>query len=1004
MCESQPSILRLGVDVGGTNTDAVLLDISPGSRRGLVLASAKRPTTSEVTLGIQDAIQSVLQQTQSTLNIQALSIGTTHFVNALVERDPRRLNRVAVIRLCGPFTQGTPPFVGFPYDLRHLLEGPCFLVSGGLQIDGSEIAPIKQQEILDACVEIKRQGIYAVAVCSVFAPIDFEIQQEEQVASIVRQQLESTDVVCSKDVAHIGLLERENATILNASLLQYANQTVKGFQNAAHALKLKCPVFITSNEGTLLTCEQASHLPIRTFSSGPTNSMRGAAFLASLESEIPKQSALVVDIGGTTTDIGMLLPSGFPRQAAARHELCGVLLNFSMPHVASIGLGGGSVVREDPSTGKVTVGPESVGHRITSEALVFGGSTLTATDIIVAAGRASDIGDRSLVSHISSSIIKGAETAIKSMLQNTLDAMKTSSQEVPVYLVGGGSILSPDILSGISRVHRFPHFDVANAVGAAIAQVSGIVDTFEDVSSTSVSEVRSRVEAKAIARAIAAGADPGNVAIIESEAIPIAYTAGRCRFYVKAAGEWSGAQSAWTEATETLTPPTSTTDTTTPRIKPTSSHAFPTANVLPVKTAGDILAYAPKVKKGEWFLSEIDLEWIADGCYILGCGGGGSPLHTFLELREMVRAGEIVRVVDLSSVRSDALVGWGGGMGSPEVSSERLLGNEYNEASDALWKFMGIEKPEALVALEIGGGNGMINMITAATKNYDIPCIDGDFMGRAYPTWHQTTANVYDVSAKGINLLPSAISSGDGNIMIMTKAKRDIDVDASLRAACVEMGTHVGQATRPLVAESLKASLIVNTISLSWRIGRAVALARKQSSLSQIGAILVDAVGGSSTARVLFSGKITDVQRRVYKGHTVGKVIITALAVDDVEEDPENPVERFSGTLTIPFKNENLYAEHDAGNAGPAKIIATVPDLISVLDAQSGSALGTPQYKYGLRVLVLGITAAPQWTETERGLDLGGPRAFGYNEIPYIPLGVYSKPRSVIEEYGSDRS
>jgi DUF917 family protein len=101
------------------------------------------------------------------------------------------------------------------------------------------------------------------------------------------------------------------------------------------------------------------------------------------------------------------------------------------------------------------------------------------------------------------------------------------------------------------------------------------------------------------------------------------------------------------------------------------------AVVAPVmRTASDILEYEPRIKGREWLLSEVDLEWIADGCYVLGCGGGGSPLHTFLELRELVRSGETVRVIDFSSVTSDALVGWGGGMGSPEVSSERLLGNE----------------------------------------------------------------------------------------------------------------------------------------------------------------------------------------------------------------------------------------------------------------------------------------------------------------------------------------
>jgi len=136
-------------------------------------------------------------------------------------------------------------------------------------------------------------------------------------------------------------------------------------------------------------------------------------------------------------------------------------------------------------------------------------------------------------------------------------------------------------------------------------------------------------------------------------------------------------------------------------------------------------------------------------------------------------------------------------------------------------------------------------------------------------------------------------------------------------------------ASRPLEANYVEIAMIKNTVSLSWRIGRVIALARKQSSLSRIGSILVDAVGGPSSAKVLFMGKITDVRRRsvlfysfllqaliclsVYKGHTVGEVVITALTMEDeVEDDPDYPKEQFDGKLTIPFKNENLYAEHTA--------------------------------------------------------------------------------------------
>ncbi|KAI6168449.1 hydantoinase [Pisolithus thermaeus] len=977
--------LRLGVDVGGTNTDAVLLDISQG-----VIASAKHPTTPDITRGIQQAVKDVLDQVPNSTDIQSVSIGTTHFVNALVERDPARLDRVAVIRLCGPFSHGTPPCVGFPLDLRALLQGPYFLVSGGLQIDGSEISSVDPCEIESACKEIANSNVRAVVVSSVFAPIDSTIKQEEHVASIARTALSHVDVVCSKDVAHLGLLERENAAILNASLLRYAKMTVAGFQRATRSLKLKCPIFITSNDGMLLSCAQASQFPVRTFSSGPTNSMRGAAFLAALGSDVAKQSALVVDIGGTTTDIGMLLPTGFPRQAAAHHELCGVVLNLPMPHVTSIGLGGGSLVRQSPCTGNILVGPDSVGHRITSEALVFNGSTLTATDIAVAAGRAS-IGDPSLVENISPSTIDGAQKTIKAMLQNTLDIMKTSAADIPIYLVGGGSILAPDELEGVSRVHRLPHYDVANAVGAAVAQISGVVDSFEDTSSMSVSEVRKIVEARAIERAISAGADPQRVTIIESEAIPIAYASGRCRFYVKAAGEWDGISAqvdpdACDSEDDSVISPS----------PPGTGFPDVPCHPLPIPTELDISSYVPNVQDNQWFLSETDLEWISDGCYVLGCGGGGSPLHTFLELREMVRNGSTIRVVDLAFLSPDAMVGYGGGMGSPEVSSERLLGKEYDEACAELWNFVGITKPEALCALEIGGGNGMVNLIVAASKNYDIPVVDGDFMGRAYPTLHQITPNVFDESGKGLNFLPSVISSGDGNIMIMTRAKRDTDADAALRAACVEMGTDVGLASKPLKAKDLQMSMISNTVSLSWRIGRAIALARKQSNIRQVGRIIVDAVGGSRSAKVLFSGKIADVRRRLYKGHTIGEVVITALAYEN--DDSSEAIEKFTGSLVVPFKNENLYAEHTSAD-GQTTIQAVVPDLICILDAQNGSALGTQEYKYGLRVVVIGITAAPQWTGTARGMAIGGPAAFGFHEVPYVPLGVYTRPKSVIEEY-----
>lgn len=153
--------------------------------------------------------------------------------------------------------------------------------------------------------------------------------------------------------------------------------------------------------------------------------MRGAAFLAGLDeakNAQQRKSTIVVDIGGTTSDVGVLLPSGFPRQAAAFIEVGGVRTNFAMADVQSIGLGGGSRVRiSDTPNGKhVTVGPDSVGHYLTRDARVFGGDVLTTTDIVVASGLA-DLGTKDRVTGLDADVIEKANKIMKKLLEGIID-------------------------------------------------------------------------------------------------------------------------------------------------------------------------------------------------------------------------------------------------------------------------------------------------------------------------------------------------------------------------------------------------------------------------------------------------------------------------------------------------------------------------------------------------------------------------------------------------------
>jgi N-methylhydantoinase A/oxoprolinase/acetone carboxylase beta subunit len=255
--------------------------------------------------------------------------------------------------------------------------------------------------------------------------------------------------------------------------------------------------------------------------------MRGAAFLSGVA------DAIVVDIGGTTSDVGSL-HKGFPRQATVAVEVGGVRTNFRMPDVFSIGLGGGSHVVETEKG--IKVGPTSVGYRLVSDALIFGGSTLTTSDIMAAAGRAA-FGDRTRVAHLPADLIARTETRIMEMLEDCVERSRLSPEPLPVIVVGGGSILVNGPIGGL-EVIKPNHFAVANAVGAAIAQVSGEVDRVYALAEMGRDKALDDAKQRAVEAAVAAGALRESVEIVDVEDVPLAYLPGNAtRVRIKAVGE-----------------------------------------------------------------------------------------------------------------------------------------------------------------------------------------------------------------------------------------------------------------------------------------------------------------------------------------------------------------------------------------------------------------------------------------------------------------------------------
>ncbi|MFC7564421.1 hydantoinase/oxoprolinase family protein [Actinomadura namibiensis] len=350
---------------------------------------------------------------------------------------------------------------------------------------------------------------------------------EREAAEALTELLPGLRVSLSHEIGRIGLLERENATIINASLLEVAGRITRGFTKALKGAGLDAPLYLSQNDGTLVDADFVQRYPVVTFAAGPTNSMRGAALLSG------QADCVVIDIGGTTTDVGVIA-GGFPRPATTEVDVGGVRTNFRMPDVVSIGIGGGSLVDVGD---EVEVGPRSVGFRLTSRARVFGGDTLTATDLAVAAGM-TELGDPARVARLDRDLVRRGLDRIATRIAATADMMRTSPEPLPAVLVGGGSVLLPDRLPGFDKVIRPGHFAVANAIGAAIAQVGGEIDRIVTLEGRSRAEALEEARAGAAEKAVLAGADPGTVRVLEVDELPIAYLPGNSiRVRVKAVGD-----------------------------------------------------------------------------------------------------------------------------------------------------------------------------------------------------------------------------------------------------------------------------------------------------------------------------------------------------------------------------------------------------------------------------------------------------------------------------------
>jgi uncharacterized protein len=351
-------------------------------------------------------------------------------------------------------------------------------------------------------------------------------------------------------------------------------------------------------------------------------------------------------------------------------------------------------------------------------------------------------------------------------------------------------------------------------------------------------------------------------------------------------------------------------------------------------------------------LERQEIEDIARGSAVLGTGGGGGPyLGKLAAIRAMERFGPL-QLADINELPDDMLVAFPFAIGSPVPFLERItMTKELVTAYHAMCRYLG-KTIGAVMSAEIGGMNSVLPF--AVGRELGLPVIDGDCMGRAYPEIQLVTLTLYGHSAS-----PLAVADEHGNVTVVDTVNNDW-AEKIARPIAVEMGAISGGFGYPVTVKDLKEAAILGSVSFAEEIGKSIRVAQQEHTNP------VDAVLETAGGFRLFVGRIVDVARKTQKGWALGETRISGVDAYDGRE------------MTVRFQNEHLVAiEND-------EIVASVPDLIAILDTERGEPITTENLRYGFRVTVIGIPSDAKW-RTPAGIALGGPRHFGY-DIDFTPV------------------
>jgi DUF917 family protein len=348
-----------------------------------------------------------------------------------------------------------------------------------------------------------------------------------------------------------------------------------------------------------------------------------------------------------------------------------------------------------------------------------------------------------------------------------------------------------------------------------------------------------------------------------------------------------------------------------------------------------------------------ELYSLAIGTGILGTGGGTHPYLELLNIEALYREGRSVRLIDPLDLDDDEIVAELGFMGAPLVTKERLPDPEHTCRPVRMMAEHTGARFEAVMAGEVGAENGILPFLVAALM--DLPVVDADTMGRAFPEMQMSSFVI-----RGMPLVPFALSDIRANDVLLTRASGPIAVERIGRKLCTEMGSVAATCRPPRRGREIKANAVFHSVSRAIRLGGAVRSARAKH------ADPVEAILAAERGLLLFRGKVADVARRTTEGFVRGVARIEGL--DDFEDH----------AFDVDFQNEFTIGRLD----GVLKVM--VPDLLCIIDAVSGEAIGTETIRYGQRVAIVSLPAADVLV-SEEGLKYVGPRAFGY-DLDFVSL------------------